>query len=511
MNHRLRSILPGCAAFTPVEIKSTMTTTHTPRTRKHTVRFIAATLFAMVIFAPMGRAAIPPAEKILPADTLFVVEIPDCAKMREVQSNSPLGQLGNDPAMKPFRDKFIAKWKEEFIAPLERDLGVKFDDYSALPQGQFTFAVTQEGWQGTSDPVPAVLLLLDARDKSGQLKTNLADLRKKWVDAGKSIKTEKIRGVEFSILPLSSNDVPKTLTKFFPQHQEVQELGKEPEKKSAEKAELVFGQIESLLIVGTTTKAVEKVALHLTGGNAPALADDAAFEANRLAMFRDAPFYGWFNAKALFDVLVHIPPEKPNPEAPNPMPMPPLDKTLIASGLTGLKTVAFDLRSSHEGSSFEFFLGVPETGRQGIFKILATEPKAAAPPAFVPADAVKFQRWRIDGQKAWAALEKMINDISPQALNTLNFLINTANEAAKEKDPELRLQEKPHLQSGRRPDQLPKVSPRQHTGRIGVAADVDADRLAKSGTVGGRRARPHGFDYRAGRNAGRAGISRPEN
>lgn len=400
-----------------------------------TARFIAIALFAMAVAAPTGRAAIPPAEKILPPDTLFVVGIPDCAKMREIQTKSPFGQLWNDLAMKPFHDKFVAKFKEEFVAPLERELGVKFDDYASLLQGQFTFAVTQEGWQGKSDVVPAVLFLLDTRDKSGQLKTNLADLRKKWVDAGKSIRTEKIRDIEFSILPLSSNDVPKTLTKFFPQHQEVQELGKEAEKKSPDKPEIVIGQVESLLIMGTTTKAVEKVVLHLTSGSAPALTDEAAFEANRLAMFRDAALYGWFNAKTFFDVLVRIPPEKPNPEAPNPMPTPPMDKILTAVGLTGLKTVAFDFRSSNEGSSFDFSLGTPEASRQGIFKILAAEPKASAPPAFVPANAVKFQRWRIDGQKAWAALEKMLNDISPQALNTLNFLINNANEAAKEKDP----------------------------------------------------------------------------
>jgi hypothetical protein len=57
-------------------------------------------------------------------------------------------------------------------------LGCKFDDYSALLQGQVTLAVLQEGWQGKEkdDGEPAVLFLLDARDKSDLLKTNLANL-----------------------------------------------------------------------------------------------------------------------------------------------------------------------------------------------------------------------------------------------------------------------------------------------------------------------------------------------
>src|SRR5664280_1780085 len=73
--------------------------------------------------------------------------------------------------------------------------------------------------------------------------------------------------------------------------------------------------------------------------------------------------------------------------------------------------------------------------RQGIFKIIAAAPKDANPPAFVPADAVKFWRWRVDGQKSWAALEKMLADISPAWLSSLNAAISIANATAQQKDP----------------------------------------------------------------------------
>src|SRR5436309_2296468 len=107
------------------------------RARRPALRLIGLALLA----AGVARAAIPPAEKILPSDTLFVLTIPDCAKMRTIYEKSPQSRFWNDAAMKPFRDKFIAQLKEQFIAPLERDLGVKFDDYSALPQGQLTLAI----------------------------------------------------------------------------------------------------------------------------------------------------------------------------------------------------------------------------------------------------------------------------------------------------------------------------------------------------------------------------------
>jgi hypothetical protein len=54
-------------------------------------------------------------------------------------------------------------------------------------------------------------------------------------------------------------------------------------------------------------------------------------------------------------------------------------------------------------------------------------------PPFVPAEAVKFQRWRVDGQKAWGSLEKMFNDISPQLLNTINFLLESAGDKGRKR------------------------------------------------------------------------------
>ena len=396
--------------------------------------FFGAALIIALAHAPASHAAIPPAERLLPADTLLVVTAPDCTKLRTIYKKSPPAQLWNDPVMKPFRDKFIKKWKDEFVSPLERDLGVRFDDYGELLQGQLTFAVTLEGWSGQDDSAPAMLLLLDAKDKSDQLKKNLTELRKKWVDAGKAIKIEKIRDVEFSIVPLTTNDVPKTLRQFFPQRQEIQELGKEP-KKDPSKGELVVGQYESLLIAGSSVKAVEKVVARLTGGSVPALADEAAFEANRLAMFRDAPLFAWFNARAFFDVVGRMPEEKPNPEAPSPLPTFSLSKLVSASGLAALKTVAFDFRDSSDGILYEVFVGAPEASRRGLFKILAVETKDSNPPPFVPANAVKFQRWRIDGPKAVAAFEKMLNDISAQTFNTWNFVLSSGNEAVKQNDP----------------------------------------------------------------------------
>ncbi len=250
------------------------------------------------------------------------------------------------------------------------------------------------------------------------------------------MKSEKIRDIEFSVIPVSSNDVPSTLKKFFPEPAQVQELGAEDSaKKAPPKSEIVIGQFESLLIMGNSTRVVEKLVGRLTGSAVPSLSELAAYSANHQALFRDAPGYGWVNVKAFIDVFNRKTIEKKNPEAPDPFSTIKPEKIIAATGLAGLKTLAFNFQYSNEGSSMEFFLGVPEATRQGLFKILAGEPKESTPPNFVPADSVKFQRWRVDGQKAWATLEKMLGDVSPQWVSGLNFIIDTANAAAKDKDP----------------------------------------------------------------------------
>ncbi|HLP77415.1 MAG TPA: hypothetical protein VK327_10920 [Candidatus Paceibacterota bacterium] len=380
-------------------------------------------------------AAIPAPEKLLPDDTLVVVTAPDFAKFRDIYKASPQTQLWNDPAMKPFKDHFLAKLQSELVQPLEKDLGVSLDDYTSLPQGQLTFAMTQNGWKTADAQQPGFLLLLDAKNHSSQLTTNLANLKRKWLDSGKSIKTEKLRDIEFSVLPLSEQDVPKSLKKIFKSDEEEEDSTGETNRTS--KAELVFGQYESLLIVGNSTKAVEKIAIHLTGGSMPSLGDLAAFDANRTAMFRDVPGYGWVNLKLLIELMLK---DSGKDAESNPMAaMFNAQKIISAMGVGSLRTLAFSFQSSADGTSAQFSLGVPESGRQGLFKLFPAPGKDSTPPAFVPADAVKFQRLRIDGQKVWPTIQAMLSEISPEASGSLDYIIGTANEAAKQKDPDFDL------------------------------------------------------------------------
>jgi hypothetical protein len=390
-------------------------------------------LVALGGLALHSPAAVPAPEKLLPDDTLVMVTAPDFAKLRDTWSKSSQSQFLNDPSMKPFRDKFLAKWREEFVKPIEHDLNVNFDQYLEMLQGQVTLAMTMNGSQGKEGEAPGFLLLMDAREKSSQLKTNLAEMRKQWVDSGKSVRSEKMAGFDFSVLSFGTNDVPKVLRRVFPPPLEVHELGEDTApKKPLPRSEVVVGQADSLLIVGNSMKVVERLLGRLTG-SASSLADVAQFQANYTVQFHDAPAFAWINAKVFLDLASRAP-EKKDSAAPDPFDGIKPEQVLGAIGLGGIKSIAFSLQNPADGMVLQAFVGAPEASRQGLLKVLAGEAKESNPPPFVPADAIKFQRWRLDGQKAWAAIEKLLRDISPQSLNGLNLILETANSAAKTKD-----------------------------------------------------------------------------
>ncbi|HTV40495.1 MAG TPA: hypothetical protein VMF08_07970 [Candidatus Sulfotelmatobacter sp.] len=382
------------------------------------LKFSVAATAIFLLAASVVFAAIPPAEDLLPSDTLLVLSVPDCSVLRSTAQQSPQWMLWNDPAMKPFRNDFTAKWNQKFIAPMEDNFGVKIADYLPLLQGQLTFAITQNGWgTGEGHSAPAMVMLLDSKDKGDLLATNLATLKQGWIDSGKGVRTETVEDIKFSVLLLSSN-TPMPLSSIFP----MTDSGTAPS--------LYIGQFESLLIVGTSEKAVAAVAAHLHGGANPSLRQNAQFAADQLAQFYKTPlYYGWFDAQAFLGGISHLQLSQNSGSFIS------WDEIMLASGLGGLKSLSFSYRESRDGAEMEFYAAAPESDRRGLLKMVTAAPKEADPPRFVPAGSTKFWRWRVDGQKSWSELEKTLTAISPSALSRLNSIIEIANATGQQQDP----------------------------------------------------------------------------
>jgi hypothetical protein len=399
-------------------------------------RWFAGTGFIVlaVSLASAKAAGLPP-EKLLPDDTLFVATAPDFPRFKAVFDATPQGRLWNDPALKSFRENFLSRWNDEFVKPIEHDLDIRLADYTALAKGQVTVAITRNGRKPGEDRPLGIVLLVDTKDKAAQLKSHLQKARRSWADSGKSARVESVRGFEFFLLPLSESDVPQTLKQFFPQPLEVQEAPPSPTPKTARSADLVIGQADSLLIVGNSLKAIEKIVIRQSGGPMPGLDEVAGFQSGYSAVLSGAPVYAWANLKGLAEIFNGGKPENKPGAIPDPLATPGFERFLGATGLSAVRTVAVAFQHSAEGLHAQWFVNAPESSRQGLFKVLAGEIEDCTPPPFIPADAVKFQRWRLDGQKAWAGLESVMRELSPQSLNAINFILDTANLNAREKEP----------------------------------------------------------------------------
>ena len=382
-------------------------------------------LLALAGICLQGRAAVLPPEKLLPKDTVLVVTAPDWPKAWSFLTNCSYGRLWQDPALRSFEDKFIDKFTTDALNPLEQSLGIKFSDYKELPQGEVTFALLPVGQMDNPDRRFSQVLLIDTKDNASQLKTNLASITKKWIDAGKAIKTQKIREVEFTTLIVSPSDLSwnKVFPKIKPEPAD-DGASKPPEKNT----EITFGQIDSLLVAADSPTVIEKVLTLQQGGLLAPLAEEPSFQTDFESRLRGAPFYCWINVKALVDVLTAAPTGSDDEAAAGVLK---LTSLLNVTGLDSVKSACLSFQQLPDGAAAQFFIGAPESKRAGILKVLAPETKDANPPPFVPADAMKFWRWRVNIPHSWGMLETMMNDLNPQFNRVVDFILQNAG---KDKD-----------------------------------------------------------------------------
>lgn len=359
--------------------------------------------FALLLALPV-RAAIPPAEKLLPADTLVVLTVPDWDKTAAAAKDFSLAQLWRDPAMKPFTEKFETKLRE-LVGQEDKHFERDWAEFKPLVGGQVTLGVIRNDWQGEPNTGPDVVVLLDVKDKDKQLKAFIEKCEKRDADAGKTIQRETVRGVKFARTVKAKNE----------------------DADGKKKSQPYVGQSGSLLLLSESTKALEKVLARQDGAGA-GLDEDPVFERARSTVGRDAQAFGWVNVKAFTGVLAKLP---AGPQDGNPLGVAP-GRMLDAIGLGSVEGLALAARQTGEGTHVEFFVQSPQAKRKGLLTILTPEAKQAGPLPSVGGDVSKFTRVRLDGQKAFAAVERILTDLNPQMAGVVMLMLENVG---KDKDP----------------------------------------------------------------------------
>lgn len=401
------------------------------------MRLISVLAFISCLGVLSCSAAVLEPERLLPPESLLLVNARDPGRLSALLAGSGPGRMWRDPAMKPFVQKFSTRWKEEFVQPLEREMGFRLEDVLKLSRGQATLALLPPERSAPGAGGGGWIFLMELGDQCGTARSNLTELAKKWIETGHVVRADDVGGTLFHIVSQAADRLPGTLREFLPRELEYHELGEAvPTSQSVPPREWAIGVADSLLVVAGSRRAAEQVVARLTGNALPNLAEQASFAADRTSLFRDAPLVAWLNAEPFLGAFARqAAQKKENPNAPSPVEAPRLDKVFAATGLLGIRSVAFAVRDGEPGLLLEWRVTAPEANRRGLLKLLVGVPKETIAPPFVPADVTQYRRWRIDGQQAWMTVEKMLSEFSPQAANVINFIFDTANMAVREKMP----------------------------------------------------------------------------
>jgi len=373
---------------------------------------------------------VPPPEKLLPADTLGVLTVPDMAATRRLLDQSPQWQLWRDPALGPFVNKFWAKFETDVLQPFESELGASLTNYLDLAQGQFTLALTRNGWPAQADAAPGLVILIDSREESARLKSLLEQGRANLADRGEPVRTQRIGGTEFLVLAVTPPALPS------PDADEAEaedaeaaaDEAPEPDARRMPPQEFFVGQSGTLFLASNSRLDLEKILTLKKGGAVLALGDASSFMPDFDATLREATIYGWFNFEPILDFARQ---SLAGAEAGLPMGLNPA-RVLSALGLNGLKTLSFAGAIRPEGAASELRLRIPEVERRGVFRMIAFEAGDAGPLPFVPADALAFSRTRIDLRKSFNTLESMLMEVSPQIGGMIRLGVDVIG---KDKDP----------------------------------------------------------------------------
>lgn len=354
--------------------------------------------------------AVPPPDRLLPADTLGVFTVPDMAAARRLFHEMPQTQLWSEPSLQPFVDKFWGKLDAELLRPFESEMGINLTNIFDLAQGQVTVAITRNGWPAQPGATPGLIVLVDSRDRAARVSELLTQAREKLASGNEPVTTTNIAGTNFTVLRVTPPAPPAKPADDDHDQNEPNANGAAGQPTKPASHDFYVGQSGTLFIAGSSALDLEKVLRLQTGGAVLALSESTSFMPDYKAMFNDATIYGWFN----FEPVVAAAGQALS-GAPSKMPMglnP--GRILTAVGLGGLKTIAFAGRWESSGGFGEFSVRVPESARRGLLRMMEFEAKDATPPPYVPADALAFSRTRIDLMRAWNTLEAMLMDVSPQ-------------------------------------------------------------------------------------------------
>ncbi len=174
--------------------------------------FIAMLVVAIGLFPAGSDAAAPSSATLLPATTKGYVSVPNPAMLREKWHQTELGQLVDDPVMKPF----INDLKKQISSKLSNTrvrLGIALEDVDGIAGGEISLAVIQPGGDIKAH---AMALLVDVTGHKDEVTKLLQKIDASLTQQGAVKRTETIEQTDVTVytMPKKRPDSPQVEARY---------------------------------------------------------------------------------------------------------------------------------------------------------------------------------------------------------------------------------------------------------------------------------------------------------
>ena len=351
------------------------------------ILFCFYSLVLLCSSAPVWALTLPDTAKLLPPETVLLVDIRNMSGLKQQLEETNLYKLYKDPAMALFFDDFKTKWREQSQMRKNKSLGL-LDGIDELPEGRAALAlVFNEKLKDSNEP--PLLLITQWGGNINKIKEAIDKKVKQAVEDGDHRKSEDYRGVNITTIIRKSSKVYN------------------------------FCFIEDCLIAAIDMDVLKFVIAHIRGADSPTLADDTDYSSTMRAVKSQGAeqIDCYVNIKQIIKKSIDTE-AAPRDTTTSRQPFKP--ETIISNlGLDNVTSFGCSifpgaLRTASARSSFgKAFLKI-KGQKKGISKMLEVESAPLRTPRFIPNSVYSLSFVNLNIKNAYSELGKILSSFSPQ-------------------------------------------------------------------------------------------------
>lgn len=357
------------------------------------MKFLLAAQIICLGLQLTARAAEPVAsDHRLPKDTLGYLTLRNVADFKAAWQKTQFGAFANSDEMAPFRQE-VEKQLKSLGEQLEGDVGVNLEELLAIPQGEITFAVFQKPQEAIS-----VLGMIDFGDKEEAVKKLLEKGVAALEKEGATRSEEEFEDTKLIVFKLKKE-----------QDEDADKADKDDQSEDVPQTVVYFLK-DTSLVVGNNLEAAKALLSRWDGKHSSTLADNEIYRHIIERCSEDTqekgPLVKWYVdpmaiVKGALDAA-HA--EETAPQVNMFLGLLPtlgLDKLRGAGGTVDMASGGFDsVRRTM------VYIEQPPTGLLNVFQFPAI---GQAPPKWVPAAVTSYFSINWDIEKAYQAIETMVD------------------------------------------------------------------------------------------------------